>query len=291
MSDSDVKDPEATTEDGDAKGDARDNESPAPKGDAPGEGAKADAAKADAAKDSAKSDAPPKSGPYRPTPGKPLIEMSNVTKTFHKGKEPLTVLDGLTLTIAEGAFEALMGPSGSGKSTLLNLIAGLDRPTSGTARVAGHNLEKMSDGELAKFRAQNIGFIFQAYNLLPVLTAVENVELPLLLTKVPSGERRKRAETALRVVGLSDRMGHYPRQLSGGQEQRVAIARAIVNDPTILVCDEPTGDLDRKSADDILALLTKLNQDFKKTILMVTHDPSAAERATTTRHLNKGRLD
>lgn len=184
-----------------------------------------------------------------------------------------------------------MGPSGSGKSTLLNLIAGLDRPTAGRAVIAGNDVTKMSDGELAKFRARHIGFIFQAYNLMPVLTAIENVELPLLLTSLNSSERRKRAETALRVVGLSDRSGHYPRQLSGGQEQRVAIARAIVNDPTIIVADEPTGDLDRKSADDILTLLTKLNTEFKKTILMVTHDPAAAERATITRHLNKGKLE
>lgn len=222
---------------------------------------------------------------------KNIIRMENVTKTFFRGKEPLTVLDGLTLNIAEGAFEALMGPSGSGKSTLLNLIAGLDRPTSGRASVADCELSKMSDGELAKFRARHIGFIFQSYNLMPVLTAIENVELPLLLTKLSGSERRKRAETALRVVGLEDRGSHYPRQLSGGQEQRVAIARAIVHDPTILVCDEPTGDLDRKSADDILQLLTKLNVDFKKTILMVTHDPAAAERASITRHLNKGRLE
>ena len=226
-----------------------------------------------------------------PAKGKTLIEMKDVTKTFVRGKEPLTVLDGLTLEIPEGAFEALMGPSGSGKSTLLNLIAGLDRPSKGRAVVAGSDLTNMSDSELAKFRARHIGFIFQSYNLMPVLTAVENVELPLLLTKLSGSERKKRAETALRVVGLDDRMGHYPRQLSGGQEQRVAIARAIVHDPTILVCDEPTGDLDRKSADDILALLTKLNVEFKKTILMVTHDPAAAERATITRHLNKGTLE
>jgi putative ABC transport system ATP-binding protein len=217
--------------------------------------------------------------------------MDNVTKTFFRGKEPLTVLDGLKLTVEEGAFEALMGPSGSGKSTLLNLIAGLDRPTTGRALVAGQDLSRMSDGELAKFRASSIGFIFQSYNLMPVLTALENVELPLLLTNLSGSERKTRAQTALRVVGLEDRMGHYPRQLSGGQEQRVAIARAIVHDPRILVCDEPTGDLDRKSADDILALLTKLNVDFKKTILMVTHDPAAAERATVTRHLNKGKLE
>ncbi|MBS2019735.1 MAG: ABC transporter ATP-binding protein [Deltaproteobacteria bacterium] len=233
--------------------------------------------------------------PYRksaaPETGKIIIELRNVTKTFTRGSESITVLDGLTLDVPEGAFEALMGPSGSGKSTLLNLIAGLDRPTGGQAKVAGSDLTAMSDGQLAGFRSRHIGFIFQAYNLMPVLTAVENVELPLLLTKVPSSERRKRAQTALRVVGLEDRMTHYPRQLSGGQEQRVAIARAIVNDPTIIVADEPTGDLDRKAADDILALLTKLNTEFKKTILMVTHDPAAAERATATRHLNKGRLE
>ena len=220
-----------------------------------------------------------------------LIGMKGVTKTYFRGKEALTVLDGLNLDIAEGAFEALMGPSGSGKSTLLNLIAGLDRPSSGTAMVAGNDIGKMSDGELAKFRARHIGFIFQSYNLMPVLMALENVELPLLLTNLSSSERKTRAKTALRVVGLEDRMDHYPRQLSGGQEQRVAIARAIVHDPTILVCDEPTGDLDRKSADDILKLLSKLNTEFKKTILMVTHDPAAAEVATITRHLNKGKLE
>ena len=233
----------------------------------------------------------PNSGPYRDVNGKTIIEMKNVTKTFVRGKEPLTVLDGLTLDVHEGAFEALMGPSGSGKSTLLNLIAGLDRPTGGTAKIAGNDLGTMSDGDLARFRSRHIGFIFQQYNLMPVLTALENVELPLLLTKLSSSERRSRAQTALRVVGLDDRMSHYPRQLSGGQEQRVAIARAIVNDPTIIVADEPTGDLDRKAADAILTLLSKLNQELKKTILMVTHDPAAAERATITRHLNKGRLE
>jgi putative ABC transport system ATP-binding protein len=233
----------------------------------------------------------PTTGPYRDVNAKTIIELKNVTKTFMRGKEPLTVLDGLTLDVHQGAFEALMGPSGSGKSTLLNLIAGLDRPTSGEAKIAGHNLGTMSDSDLARFRSRQIGFIFQQYNLMPVLTALENVELPLLLTKLSSSERRSRASTALRVVGLEDRMGHYPRQLSGGQEQRVAIARAIVNDPTIIVADEPTGDLDRKAADAILTLLTKLNQELKKTILMVTHDPAAAERATMTRHLNKGRLE
>jgi putative ABC transport system ATP-binding protein len=222
--------------------------------------------------------------------GNPIVELRGVTKVFWRGKEELRVLDGINLEIDEGSFEALMGPSGSGKSTLLNLIAGLDRVSSGTARVANRDLTTLGDSDLAKFRAQTVGFIFQAYNLMPVLTARENVELPLLLTKLSGAERKKRALTALRVVGLEDRTEHYPRQLSGGQEQRVAIARAIVNDPTIIVADEPTGDLDRKSADDILNLLEKLNRDFKKTILMVTHDPAAAERATVQRRLDKGVL-
>jgi putative ABC transport system ATP-binding protein len=185
-----------------------------------------------------------------------------------------------------------MGPSGSGKSTLLNLIAGLDQPTSGQITVGGADLTKMRQGQLASWRAQNIGFIFQSYNLIPVLTAAENVELPLLLTKLKKSERQERVRTALRVVGLEERMHHLPRELSGGQEQRVAIARAIVSDPTILVCDEPTGDLDRKSADEILDVLVQLNRDpFKKTIFMVTHDPEAAERATVKRMLNKGTLE
>lgn len=220
-----------------------------------------------------------------------IIEMRNVTKVFFRGKEAVEVLNNLNLDVPEGSFEALMGPSGSGKSTLLNLIAGLDQPTSGTATVAGQDITRMSDSQLAAFRSRTMGFIFQAYNLLPVLTALENVELPLLLVGLSSAERRKRAETALRIVGLDDRMGHYPRQLSGGQEQRVTIARAIVNDPTIIVADEPTGDLDRKSAEDILNLLERLNKEFKKTILMVTHDPAAAERATVIRRLNKGALE
>ena len=222
--------------------------------------------------------------------GPAIVELRGVTKVFFRGKEPLRVLDGINLEVIEGSFEALMGPSGSGKSTLLNLIAGLDRVSSGTARVANRDLTSMGDSDLAKFRAQTVGFIFQAYNLMPVLTARENVELPLLLTNLSSAERKKRALTALRVVGLEDRTDHYPRQLSGGQEQRVAIARAIVNDPAIIVADEPTGDLDRKSADDILHLLEKLNREFKKTILMVTHDPAAAERATILRKLDKGVL-
>jgi putative ABC transport system ATP-binding protein len=226
----------------------------------------------------------------RPAGAKPIVELRGVTKIFYRGKEEVRVLEGIDLDVAEGSFEALMGPSGSGKSTLLNLIAGLDRPSSGNARVAGKDLSSMSDGDLAKFRAETVGFIFQAYNLMPVLTARENVELPLLLTSLPAKERKKRAQTALRVVGLEERMDHYPRQLSGGQEQRVAIARAIVNDPKIIVADEPTGDLDRKSADDILHLLEELNREFKKTILMVTHDPHAAERASVTLRLDKGVL-
>jgi len=202
----------------------------------------------------------------------------------------LKVLDGLDLDIPVGSYEALMGPSGSGKSTLLNLIAGLDRPTSGTIEIGGNRIDSMSEGALAAWRANTIGFVFKSYNLLPVITAVENVELPLLLTPVPSSERKKRAETALRVVGLEDRMTHFPRQLSGGQEQRVAIARAIVNDPKIIVADEPTGDLDRQAADDILDLLEKLNRQLGKTIVMVTHDPAAADRASIIRRLNKGAL-
>jgi putative ABC transport system ATP-binding protein len=217
-----------------------------------------------------------------------LIRLRGIGKTYERGGEKLKILDGLNLDVPKGAFEALMGPSGSGKSTLLNLIAGLDRPTNGTLEIDGKRLDQMSDGELAKWRANTIGFVFQSYNLLPVLTALENVELPLLLTNVASSERKKRAQTALRVVGLEDRMTHYPRQLSGGQEQRVAIARAIVNDPKIIVGDEPTGDLDRNSADEILNLLQKLNKELGKTIIMVTHDPAAAERASIVRHLDKG---
>ncbi|MEZ4300681.1 MAG: ABC transporter ATP-binding protein [Polyangiaceae bacterium] len=221
----------------------------------------------------------------------PIIELRGVGKTFYRGKEPVEVLSNLNLDVPEGSYEALMGPSGSGKSTLLNIIAGLDQPTTGTARVAGEDITRMSDSELAGFRSRTMGFIFQAYNLLPVLTAQENVELPLLLVGLSSAERKKRAQTALRIVGLDERMDHYPRQLSGGQEQRVTIARAIVNDPTIIVADEPTGDLDRKSAEDILTLLERLNKEFKKTILMVTHDPAAAERAGVIRRLNKGSLE
>ncbi|HET9957766.1 MAG TPA: ABC transporter ATP-binding protein [Polyangiaceae bacterium] len=219
-----------------------------------------------------------------------MIRLQGVGKTFFRGKEPLEVLKSIDLDIPEGAYEALMGPSGSGKSTLLNLIAGLDQPSRGQLTVAGADVGKMSEGERAKWRAANIGFVFQTYNLMPVLTALENVELPLLLAKLPSSERRKRAEIALRVVGLEQRMDHLPRQLSGGQEQRVAIARAIVADPKIIVADEPTGDLDRESANEILNLLEKLNKEFNKTIVMVTHDPAAAERAHLVRRLDKGNL-
>jgi putative ABC transport system ATP-binding protein len=230
--------------------------------------------------------------PYRtPAPApKSIVKLRGIFKTFWRGKEPVKVLENLDLDVPEGSFEALMGPSGSGKSTLLNLIAGLDRPTKGSIEVSGSDIAALSDAQLAKWRSRTIGFIFQAYNLMPVLTAAQNVELPLLLTKLGSADRKKRVETALRVVGLESRMHHFPKQLSGGQEQRVAIARAIVNDPTIIVADEPTGDLDRHSADEILNLLEKLNKEFKKTIFMVTHDPAAAEKATVRRKLDKGAL-
>ncbi len=221
---------------------------------------------------------------------KRMIHLERVNKVYMRGKEKVEVLKDLDLDVAEGAFEALMGPSGSGKTTLLNIIAGLDRPTSGKMSVAGIDPTAMSEGQRAKWRSRHVGFIFQTFNMMPVLTALENVELPLLLTKLSSKERRKRAEIALRVVGLSDRMNHYPRQLSGGQEQRVTIARAIVTDPSIIVADEPTGDLDRKSAEDILDLLQKLNKEQNKTIIMVTHDPQAAERASRLHQLDKGSL-
>lgn len=219
-----------------------------------------------------------------------MIEINGLVKNYTKGNEVVPVLNGLDIAVKEGDFVALMGPSGSGKSTLLYLMAGLDQPTAGHVSVANKNLVGLSDAALARFRSENLGFIFQAYNLMPVLTARENVELPLLLTSVPKHEYKQRALTALRVVGLEDRADHYPRQLSGGQEQRVAIARAIVNDPKLIIADEPTGDLDRKSADDILALLGKLNQELGKTIVMVTHDPEAASHAKTLLHLNKGTL-
>ena len=219
-----------------------------------------------------------------------MVDVKDVTKIYRRGAEELKVLDSLSLEVPEGEFVALMGPSGSGKTTLLNLIAGIDQPTSGGVFVGGKNIAVLSEGELAKWRSVSVGFIFQFYNLIPVLSAVENVELPLLLTNLGKKERRERALTALKVVGLADRSTHYPRQLSGGQEQRVAIARAIVTDPQVLVADEPTGDLDAKSAEEILNLMETLNRDFKKTIVMVTHDPRAAERAHVQRHLEKGVL-
>lgn len=225
-----------------------------------------------------------------PKPVGNVIEIKNLYKTYYRGTERLDVLEDLDLEIKEGSFEALMGPSGSGKSTLLNLIAGLDSPTSGTLIVAGSDLSKMGDGARAKWRSQNVGFVFQTFNLMPVLTALENVMLPLLLTSLSAADRKERAAIALKAVGLEDRMKHYPRELSGGQEQRVTIARAIVTDPRIIVADEPTGDLDRKSAAEILTLMGKLNTEFGKTIIMVTHDPAAAERASITHHLDKGRL-
>ena len=231
--------------------------------------------------------------PYRESTGTHadvLIRLRGITKKFSRGGETVKVLQSLDLDVPRAAFQALMGPSGSGKSTLLNLIAGLDAPTGGTIDIDGKRIDQMSEGKLANWRANHVGFIFQSYNLLPVLTAVQNVELPLLLAPVPASERRKRAEIALKVVGLTDRMHHFPRQLSGGQEQRVAIARAIVNDPLLIVADEPTGDLDRQSADDILSLMERLNREMGKTILMVTHDPAAAERAQITHHLDKGRF-
>jgi len=223
-------------------------------------------------------------------PSPPVAELQGIRKSYWRGSEAVNVLEGIDLSIAGGSFEALMGPSGSGKTTLLNIIAGLDRADAGVARVAGQDLGALSEGALARWRSRTIGFIFQSYNLIPVLTALGNVELPLLLTGLPRAERRRRAQTALRVVGLEDRTGHYPRQLSGGQEQRVTIARAIVNDPRIIVADEPTGDLDRKSADDVLSLLERLNREFKKTVLMVTHDPAAAARASRIHRLDKGVL-
>lgn len=220
----------------------------------------------------------------------PIIRVERVGKVYQRGRESVEVLNDLSLDVQQGAFEALMGPSGSGKSTLLNMIAGLDLPSSGRVVVGGADLGAMSEAQRAHWRSENIGFVFQTYNLLPVLTALENVELPLLLAKLPRAERRRRAQTALRVVGLEERVGHRPDQLSGGQQQRVAIARAIVTDPRILVCDEPTGDLDRTSADEILQLLGKLNAEFGKTIMMVTHDPVAAERAAIVHRLDKGAL-
>jgi len=220
----------------------------------------------------------------------PLIEVENVSKTYRRDSLEIPVLRDITLSVAEGEFLAFMGPSGSGKTTLLNLIAGIDKPSEGRIFVAETEVTELSETELALWRARNVGFIFQFYNLIPVLTALENVELPLMLTPLSKKERRAHAQTALEVVGLADRMNHYPRQLSGGQEQRVAIARAVATDPVILVADEPTGDLDKVSAEEVLGLMERLNRELNKTILMVTHDPRAAERARLVRHLEKGEL-
>jgi len=224
------------------------------------------------------------------TSGTTLIRIDALVKQYTRDTQVLTVLDKLSLSVDEGDFVALMGPSGSGKTTLLNLIAGIDRPTSGTILVGDQQVSSMSEAALAKWRSANVGFIFQLYNLVPVLTAFENVELPLLLTSLNRARRRKQAELALSVVGLTDRLDHYPRQLSGGQEQRVAIARAIATDPKLLVADEPTGDLDSRSGEEILVLMERLNSEFKKTIVMVTHDPKAASRAHRLVHLDKGVL-
>jgi len=219
-----------------------------------------------------------------------IIKLENVSKSYWRDSFEIPVLDNITLNVLEGEFLALMGPSGSGKTTLLNLISGIDRANGGSIHVAGTDISKLNESALAKWRSSNIGFVFQFYNLIPALTAYENVELPLLLTKLSKSERRKHVETALDIVGLGDRMDHYPKQLSGGQEQRVAIARAIVTDPVILIADEPTGDLDKNSAEEILNLMERLNKEFKKTILIVTHDPHAASKARIIRHLEKGDL-
>lgn len=219
-----------------------------------------------------------------------LISVQNVSKSYWRDKLEIPVLNNITIDVEQGEFLALMGPSGSGKTTLLNLIAGIDKPSKGKIIVNGTDISNLGESALAKWRANNVGFIFQFYNLIPVLTAFENVELPLLLTKLSKSQRRKQVETALNLVGLGDRMSHYPKQLSGGQEQRVAIARAIVTDPVLLVADEPTGDLDRISAEEILTLMERLNKEFQKTIIMVTHDPHAAESAHKLQHLEKGDL-
>ena len=220
----------------------------------------------------------------------PLVEIKNLSKSYRRGGQVVPVLNDITIEIASGDFVALMGPSGSGKSTLLNLIAGIDKPDAGVLRVDGIDIAELSEAELADWRAGHVGFIFQFYNLMPVLTAFENVELPLLLTRLTATERRQHVETALAMVGLSDRVEHFPSELSGGQQQRVAIARAIITDPTILVADEPTGDLDRVSAEDVLNLMDRLNTELGKTIIMVTHDPSAAKHARSVRTLDKGVL-
>ena len=218
----------------------------------------------------------------------PMIDIVDLCKRFTKGKETITIFDGLNLAIPRGDFVAVMGPSGSGKTTLLNLLGGIDRSDTGGIEVAGERLDRLSESELSRWRASHIGFIFQFYNLMPMLTAAQNVELPLLLTRLGRKERRERVETALGVVGLAERVKHYPKEMSGGQQQRVAIARAIVSDPALLLCDEPTGDLDRATADEVLSILQVLNRDLGKTIVMVTHDPAAAQYARRSLHLDKG---
>lgn len=220
--------------------------------------------------------------------GNTLINLDNVSKRFVKGKETITIFERLRLTIPEGDFVAIMGPSGSGKTTLLNMLGGIDRPTDGTVTFAGERIDTYSEGQLSNWRAANVGFIFQFYNLMPMLTAAKNVELPLLLTKLGGADRKKRVETAMKIVNLSDRLGHYPREMSGGQMQRVAIARALVSDPRLILADEPTGDLDRTTADEILKMLQLLNRQMGKTIVMVTHDPEAAKYARRILHLDKG---
>lgn len=223
--------------------------------------------------------------------GEPVVTFHGVSKSYRRAGQEVSILRDLTVSIPAGTFLAIMGPSGSGKSTLLNLMAGIDRPTSGTVEVAGTELHSLSEGDMARWRARHIGYVFQSYNLIPVLTAAENVELPLLLTHLSRRERAQHVKTALRLVGLHDRMDHYPRQLSGGQEQRVGLARAIVSDPTMILADEPTGNLDRESAEGILTLFGRLHRELGKTIVLVTHDPKAAERAQMIRHLEKGLLE
>jgi putative ABC transport system ATP-binding protein len=224
------------------------------------------------------------------SPSNSMVELSALSKRFIKGKETITIFDRLDLSIARGDFIAVMGPSGSGKTTLLNMLGGIDRPDGGEIRIAGERIDQLSEGGLARWRAAHIGFIFQFYNLMPMLTAAQNVELPLLLTRLGRKQRRQHVETALGIVSLADRVNHYPSEMSGGQQQRVAIARAIVSDPAMLLCDEPTGDLDRTTADEILSILQLLNRDLGKTIVMVTHDPAAAKYAQRVLHLDKGRF-
>jgi len=224
------------------------------------------------------------------SPNEPMVRLAHLSKRFVKGRETISIFDHLDLTIPRGDFVAVMGPSGSGKTTLLNLLGGIDRPNEGEVAVAGARIDQLAEGALARWRAAHVGFIFQFYNLMPMLSAAQNVELPLLLTNLKRGERHKRVETALGIVGLADRLKHYPREMSGGQQQRVAIARAIVSDPALLLADEPTGDLDRTTADEVLSILRLLNRDLGKTIVMVTHDPAAAKYASRVLHLDKGRF-